>query len=290
MNYNSSRRIKFAALAFSTATCVLAFAASSPANAQKAVKPAPPVVKTDAKLPTAQAVLDKYVEVTGGKAAYDKITSTSTKATMALTAQGLSGTVEAYAKAPNKIYVAQTFDAIGKAEQGYDGTTAWASDPLSGLRTLEGTELDGFKNEATFNAPANWRTAYAKTEMVGLKSVAGQPAYAVRVTGKNGGKTSVQYFDTKTGLQVKSESTQETPQGKFPVETFYSDYRAVDGVKVPFKIRAVIAGNQELVSTVTEYKNNVVVDDKQFAKPAKQEAPVTPPVTPTVAPAAPATP
>ncbi len=278
LNYSVSRRAKFAAsLAFSGAVSALVLTVSSPANAQKAVTPAPPTVKSDAKLPTAEAVLDKYVEVTGGKAAYAKITSTSTKATMALTAQSLSGTVEAYAKAPNKIYVAQTFDAIGKAEQGYDGKVGWASDPLSGLRTLEGIELDGFKNEATFNAAANWRTAYAKAEMLGIKPVDNQPAYAVRVTGKSGNKTSVQYFDTKTGLQIKSESTQETPQGKFPVETFYSDYRPVDGVKVPFKVRAVIAGNQELVSTVTEYKNNVTIDDKQFAKPAKQTAPVAPP-------------
>lgn len=260
--------------------------------AQKPAKtvPKPPVkMAPAANLPTAEAVLDKYVEATGGKAAYTKITSTSTKATMKLTAQGLSGTVEASAKAPNKIYVSQTFTAIGKMEQGYDGTTGWSKDPFSGLRTLEGAELTQFKTQAVFNSPLRWRDEYAKTEMLGIRPVNNKPAYALRLTSKTG-KTDVQYYDTKSGLQVKSESVQESPQGKLPVETYYDDYRTVDGIKVPFKVRALVAGN-ELISTVTEYKNNVPLDDTLFAKPAAAPvAPVVAPVAPAepVAPAAPA--
>ena len=272
----------------------LVFAAMgyAPAHAQKDTKTVKAVSVKD--LPSAESVLDKYVEVTGGKAAYEKINSTSIKATMTIAAQGISGTVESLAKAPNKIYVAQNFAAIGKAEQAYDGQTAWSKDPLSGSRTLSGPELAQFQTEAIFNSPLKWRELYSKTEMLGVKSVDKKPAYAIQLTNKATKKTRTEYYDTKTGLQVKSESVQESPQGVFPVETYYMDYRAVDGVKVPFKVRAVIAGQTELLSTTTEYKNNVPIDDARFTKPADAPAPkpVEPvaPQKPGEAPAAPEAP
>lgn len=271
---------------------VVAFAALAHAPVAWAQKPAktapkPPHAKTApaaANLSKAEVILDKYVEATGGKAAYEKITSTSTKAAMTMTAQGLSGTMEGYAKAPNKIYVVQNFSGIGKVEQGYDGITGWSKDPLSGLRTLDGTELAQLQSEALFNSPLRWRETARKTEMLGVKPVADKPAYVIRLTDKRTGKTRTEYYDTRTGLQVKSESTQESPQGIFPVETYYSDYRTVDGVKFPFKVRGIFAG-QEITTTITEVKNNVPIDDARFTKPTGDAAPAAP-----VAPAAPATP
>ena len=245
-------------------------------------------------LPTAEAVLDKYVEATGGAAAYEKITSQSVKATVTIAAQNLSGTADSVSKAPDKVYIKQTFPGIGEFKQGYNGTTGWADDPISGLRTLSGVELNQFKSQAVFNAPLRWREIYSKAEMTGIKDVDGKPAYAVLLTEKLSKKTRTEYYDTKTGLQVKSESVQEGPQGTVPVETYYSDYRTVDGVKVPYKVRGVLSG-AELLSVVTEYKNNVPVDDSLFVKPSASPAPapapeVVAPEKPAEAPATPETP
>ena len=44
------------------------------------------------------------------------------------------------------------------------------------------------------------------------------------------------YFDSKTGLLTGRDVTQQTPQGPIRVEMRYSDWRDVDGVKLPSKI------------------------------------------------------
>jgi hypothetical protein len=50
------------------------------------------------------------------------------------------------------------------------------------------------------------------------------------------------------------------------VEMRYSDWRDVDGVKLPFKITQSMP-NLKFVFTVQEVKHNVPVDDRLFEKP-----------------------
>ncbi len=71
--------------------------------AAAAQAPQPPEPKPAAALPTVDQVLDRYVEALGGKAAVEKLNSRVSKGTFDAVAQGASGTVEIYAKAPNKL-------------------------------------------------------------------------------------------------------------------------------------------------------------------------------------------
>ncbi len=65
-----------------------------------------------------------------------------------------------------------------------------------------------------------------------------------------------------------------TPQptlGDMSIETTFSDYRDVDGVKVPFTIRySAIDTYDSWTRKFTEIKRNVVVDDALFKAPATQ--------------------
>ncbi|MGC8793043.1 MAG: hypothetical protein ACP5U2_06595, partial [Bryobacteraceae bacterium] len=51
---------------------------------------------------TAEQVLEKSVEATGGREAYARLTSTLARGSIEFVGQHLHGTVELYAKAPNK--------------------------------------------------------------------------------------------------------------------------------------------------------------------------------------------
>ena len=93
----------------------------------------------------------------------------------------------------------------------------------------------------------------------------GKDAYAIRLTPTNG-KPLVQYFDTQTNLMVRMDMISEGPQGTLPIESYFSDYRTVDGMKIPFQMRQKVAAT-ELLTTVTEIKNNLPVTDAKFAKP-----------------------
>ncbi len=72
---------------------------------------------------------------------------------------------------------------------------------------------------------------------------------------------------TQTGLLVRMVRYIETPLGDNPTQIDYSDYRDVDGVKVPFRW-TLSRPNGRFTIQVKDVKQNVPVDDAKFAKPA----------------------
>ena len=58
-----------------------------------------------------------------------------------------------------------------------------------------------------------------------------------------------------------------TPQtGEIEQTADASDFRDVDGVKVPFSLR-LTSSMQSVTMTFTKAENNVAIDDKLFVKP-----------------------
>ena len=63
-------------------------------------------------LPKAETILDKYVDATGGKAAYAKVKSDISTGTMSMAAMGLSGKLTMYGAAPAKRLMEVTIEAV----------------------------------------------------------------------------------------------------------------------------------------------------------------------------------
>jgi len=77
------------------------------------------------------------------------------------------------------------------------------------------------------------------------------------------------YFDAETGLLVRRTTSTTTPVGTIPEQVDFSDYRDVDGMKVPFTIRvSTVDPTYSVVRKFTEIKLNVPIDAKRFNKPA----------------------
>lgn len=224
-------------------------------------KPAPA-----AKLPTAKEILDKYVAAIGGRAANEKIKTRSAKGTVELAPMGVKGTVESFAAAPGKTYVKITLNGIGDIIDGFDGTSAWQINPLTGNRVKAGSELAQTKLSADFYRDINLDKLYGKLDVTGTEKVGDRDAYVVVAT-PTGLEPETFYFDTQTGLLLRTDATAVSPEGSQKTKTFFEDYREVDGVKIPFKLRSQLP-QFELVMTFTEAKANVPVDDKIFTKPA----------------------
>ena len=75
------------------------------------------------------------------------------------------------------------------------------------------------------------------------------------------------FFDKESGLLVRSIRYADTPVGRNPTQVDYADYRAQDGVKVPFQW-TIARPLGRFTIQVTELQQNVPVDDKKFEKPA----------------------
>ncbi|MBI3951065.1 MAG: DUF620 domain-containing protein [Acidobacteria bacterium] len=231
--------------------------------AQETTKDAPEAKKPDT---TVEQVLEKFVAATGGRAAYEKIATMVSKGTLEIVGQGITGTIEIYAKAPNKLLLVQSITGIGEVKQGTDGQVVWSQDPFQGIRELEGVELANFKRRATFNADLKWRELYEKVELVGTEKVEDRDTYVIRLT-PSVGKPITRSYDAQTFLLLREASVYEGAQGTMPGEEYPSDYRDVNGVKVAFQSRAKLPVGEVLVK-LTEVKTNVEIDDAKFAKPA----------------------
>lgn len=229
--------------------------------------PTKPAVAQGAKeaLPSGDSIMKKYVDAIGG-AAWAKINTMTGSGTVSVASQGVEGTFTMAAKAPAKIVLKQSIGSLGESTMATDGTTAWSTDPFTGTRTLAGPELTQITTQAVMGLrPDQWKTVYTKAETLGVEKVNSAPAYKVRLTTKSG-ETSLQYFDVKSGLQVRTDETVISPQGKLPVTSYYADYRVQQGVKMPYSVKQVM-GPAEVQTLIKDVKFNVPVDDTQFAQP-----------------------
>ena len=229
------------------------------------VKPAEVKTPQAAKLPAVSEVLAKYVKAIGGREANEKIKSRVQKGGVELSPMNIKGTAEVYAAAPDKSLVVLNIAGIGEIREGYDGKTAWSINPIQGNRDKTGQELMQVKLASNFYREINLEKLYSKMEVKGTEKVGDKEAYVVIGTAE-GVPNDTLYFDTGSGLLVRSDTTAISPEGSTNTTTYYEDYREQDGVMVPFKVRTILP-QFAIISTFTEVKNNVVVEDAKFQKP-----------------------
>ena len=123
---------------------------------------------------------------------------------------------------------------------------------------------------STFPTPLlRYKEEGARVELLGKEKAGDRDAYVLRVTPKTG-PASRQFLDAETYLLVKSVVTVNVPQLGTTLEQTVevSDYRDVDGVKVPYRMRSVNQV-QSLTITFTKVEHNTAIEDSAFAKPAQ---------------------
>src|SRR4029077_6133398 len=133
-------------------------------------------------LPKAETILDRYVEVTGGKAAYQKHTNEILTGTISFPEQGLNGQLKRYAMAPDKEYSVVELGPIGKIESGFTNGVAWEKSAILGPRVKTGDEKDQAAREAQFDSQVGWRKIFPKAETLGSEPVNGEDCYKVLLT------------------------------------------------------------------------------------------------------------
>ncbi len=231
---------------------------------------APLALAADETAPKAETILDHFIEVTGGKAAYEKRHSKVSQGTVEFVGRGIRGQVTEYDEAPDKLYRTAQFEGVGDEEEGVDGKVAWEKSSMQGPRIKEGKERDEAIEEAMFNEPLLWRQIYSEVATKGSEPVEGEDCWKVAAKTRNG-KTEDLFFSKKTGLLLKEKAVQTTQMGEIPVETLMSDYRDFSGVLEPATLKQKFAG-QELLLRINDIKVNTGIPADRFALPADIQA------------------
>jgi hypothetical protein len=238
--------------------------------------------KTPEALPSAEQLFDKYVEALGGKAAIDKIKTRSSKVTLlrpklvnsgtpkaAMLTRSETWTMETFHKRPDK-YVAIITTPEGVINQGFNGTVGWIKTATE-RRELNSAQLARMKREVDLYRDVNLRERYSRMAVTGKEKVGDREAYVIEATSVDN-KPEKLFFDTQTGLLLRRTVFTETKLGMDPQQTDYEDYRAVDGVWLPFTIKVSFLDDSHYGTTrkLTEVRQNLPIDDAKFNMPVVQ--------------------
>jgi zinc protease len=234
-----------------------------PALAQSPANRAAPA--TSAALPSADQILDTYVKALGGREAWKKLTSRVSIGTIEIPALNLSGAIEMHEKAPDQVVANITINGA-KFSQGFDGAVGWSDDPQNGLREQSGTELAETKRDADFYHPLDLRQLYSKFTVTGAEKVDDRDANVMEATAPEG-ESDKMYFDAQTGLLLRIIGHHHSPEGVTEFTEDLSDYRDVDGIKLPFLVHQAGAESSFTIK-FTEVHHNVPIENSVFSKPA----------------------
>ena len=197
---------------------------------------------------TAESIGQKYIAAIGGKANVEKINSLQMNASA--TVQGM--TIETITLAVKGGKTSVEMKMMGQSMQKivFDGK--------DGYMVMQG-QKQPIPAEVKENLSANKEIFpeldfnAKNTTLRGIENMNGEEVYAV----KKGNKTY--FYSVKTGLKTGESETQNMQGQDIIVPTYYSDYKEVSGVKLPFKISQNMGGI-EINSDVKSYEINKATD------------------------------
>jgi photosynthetic reaction center cytochrome c subunit len=217
--------------------------------------------------PTADQILDKYIQALGGAQRLAGVTSFVAKGTSA--GYGPEGTrpIDITAKAPGqRVTIIHTLD--GDNTTVYDGRAGWIAAPHKPVAVLglAGSELDGVRLEAELTFPGRIKETLGQWRAGSPTDIDDKTVQVVQGARPNGALATF-YFDSETGLLTRLVRYATSKVGRLPTQIDYSDYRDVSGVKIPFKMKVTWLDGLENIE-LTDVRLNVPVDDAKFGKPA----------------------
>jgi photosynthetic reaction center cytochrome c subunit len=221
--------------------------------------------------PSADQLIEKYVEALGGADALQKISSRVEKGTMTPFAGPPRFLIDVLSKAPDKRMSVVHLPGGGDSVTAYDGHVGWmGGNPGMPPREMSGGDLEGVKLDADFYFPVHIKQVFSQLRVRPPDKVGDHEANVV--FGVNPGQPPVKlYFDEQSGLLVRLVRYEETPLGRNPTQIDYADYRDSGGVKAPFRWTIARPRGRSTIQ-IDQIEQNVAIDDAKFAKPASPAA------------------
>jgi outer membrane lipoprotein-sorting protein len=172
----------------------------------------------------------------------------------------------------------------------YDGQShGWANNPFAGKMNPEAMSEDELKNiteESDFDGPLmDYKSKGNKVELVGKDKFNDKDVWRVKLTTKNSDVRSY-LFDANSFLLLKWEGKRKYEGKELPVESFFSDYREVSGLKFAFAIDSGSSAtdiSQKI--RIEKIELNPELNDAEFSKPPTPPQPAASPASPAQPPA-----
>jgi outer membrane lipoprotein-sorting protein len=230
-------------------------------------------------------IISKHLAALGGVDNVKSIRATKTTGKMLMGGEQGEASMIAWSLRPAK----QRLEIIMQGQkiiQAYDGKTAWMINPMSGSPDPqrmpdEETRAATVDTDPDGSPLIDYQAKGNKVELVGKDDVQGSTAYKLRVTLKSG-VSSFLFLDEKTFLPSKTITKAKQMGQDLEVETYPSNYQAVNGVMMPFANEVKVGGRSMVRNVIEKIEANVPIDDALFAIPPPAPRPTLMPPRPQV--------
>ena len=214
---------------------------------------------------TADEVLDRFIEVTGGSPAYEALDN--------LVAEGVytGSHLRFYGvdELPFRTVIAadgrwkRTWTSSGITET-MVATEGWLFYPGRGVVPMDALQHALLVRELP-RAQADWRDHWASVELARPDELDGAPTHVVTLSNGDADVLAERHFSQESGLLLLSRARSGTRE----IEVRYSDYRDVaGGVKIPHRVTVDSGPEDHHVYTRRSFRMTDTVDAEQFKKPA----------------------
>jgi len=213
--------------------------------------------------PVPTEIIKNYIKAIGGEEAIKKITSLQQNGEMEMQGQKLMVTIKNMA--PNLSSMEISMGGQTAMKQVYNGKTGYAMQ-MGQKAELTGDDLTERQEDKGYGNQLYYATDGTKIESAGTAKVGTADAFKLNITSPSG-KKKTEYYDTKSGLLLKDESTTTKGGAEISQSTEYSNYKKVGDVLFPFTLTQSVAspqGAQEFSVVIKDIKVNPPLKAEDF--------------------------
>jgi len=220
----------------------------------------------------ADELIAKAIEAQGGK---EKIQSIKTmKTTGKFMAGGMEFPFTTLHSRPDNIRIES--EVMGATMvQAYDGENGWMINPMMGStdpQKMPPIQAKAFKLQADMDGPLiDWKKKGYTVEYIGTDDVEGTEVHHLKLDTNEKMVMDI-YFDAEYFLSLKIRTTSSEEGSEFENDTFYSDYKEVDGMVMAHAIENQMGGQTVSEILIETVAFGVEVDPTIFAMPKVEEA------------------
>ncbi|MBU6342199.1 MAG: insulinase family protein [Bacteroidetes bacterium] len=219
-----------------------------------------PVMAVPADM-TAEKVIENYLKAIGATRLSE---IKDLVADGALQFSGPEIAVRNYQKDGTKIAIEMKLNGQLISKRVFDGVAGNESGMGGATRAIEGKALEDLREQAAFCKEAHYLNGAYKLKIKQIDEIGGVKAYVLECI-RPDGQLRLEYYDLVTGLKIQ-EIGSETNYSDQTVDitTVYSDYKAVNGVLIPFKTMIIGLTPAPMTLQYSSIMANQGVEDKVF--------------------------
>ena len=212
------------------------------------------------KTEAGKMIFEKIIEALGGRQKLLNIQDSKISVDYKVMPGNLDLMAVYYMKLPDKLRI----DLDNIWTKAFDGISGWEFDvPYSSFKKLSKAALEEFKISAlSVQGMLNPENLNIAPVFEGRAPLQGRNCLVISYANRNGYDKIYVYVDPDTFLPFVSTSIKSGGS----IDVVCSEYREIDGVKLPFSIGINMDGNKAILMSVREWKLNSNLEDALFIK------------------------